>query len=230
MTVTVYHDDEQPMPIEVQRVIDSIEELVERRLTDRPEMRVEFHGIAASMMIDRQVYRVIKQEKPEVPSLWFHLSVVNFTEEKLDLRFDTHQPYEVVIRNEPGEEVLRWSDGKDFDLEPTEVALVTDWVSYVDSIPLRGVEGGPLPPGRYTLAYEILAEPVYRGETSFRIEYIDPPEKKQSFKGILARHRAATKGGSEAPGKAGGKAAGKSGGKGAGKGGGKAGKKKKGGG
>jgi hypothetical protein len=191
-TVTVYEDPDNPPPVEIQRIFDSLDELVDRRLTDRPEMQVEFLGVAVSGMIDRHVYRVIREETPRVPSLWFHLSVVNFTEIPLHLRFETRQPYEIVIRDELGDEVYRWSDGKDFDVEPTEIDLVADWLSYIERIPLSDVEGGPLPPGAYRIEYEVLSDPAFRGEATFRIEYIDPPEAKQPFKGILARHRAAT--------------------------------------
>jgi len=227
-TVIVYHDPEHPAPLEVTRILVDLEELVEKRLTERPETPVEFYGVAATGMIDRHLYQVVRSEEPEIPSLWFNFSIVNFTPLPLSIHFPSSQPYEIVIRSEAGEEVYRWSKGKEFPADPVDLELTSDWVSYIEQIPLTGIDGQPLSPGIYTLAYESLGDPAFRGETTFQIEEVDPPEKKQPFRGVLARHRAAMSAEGQ-PSKAGAGAAqeGAGGGKGA-KGGGK--KKKKGGG
>jgi len=77
------------------------------------------------------------------------LSLRSTLEEALELTFPSGQKYDLTIRDEKGDVVYRWSDGKAFTL-----ALVTERIhgerNYAVEIPLRARDESPLPPGRYT--------------------------------------------------------------------------------
>lgn len=85
------------------------------------------------------------------PQLLARFTLRNTTSDPIRLEFPTSQRYDLEIRNEAGEVVYRWSDGKAFldvvnseDFGPGER-------NYTVLVPLSGKDGSPMQPGRYTV-------------------------------------------------------------------------------
>lgn len=214
-TIVIYHSEDTILPPEITKMLIGLDRLIDEKLAERTEMRVEFRGIAAAAMLDRYKYSLVMSE-PAVPSdMWVHLSVANLTDEAFVVEFASEQMYDITILDEQEKERWRWSHGKTFAERPSKVRLVRDWLSYVERIELRDASGDPFPAGRYTLRYEVLSDPPFRGETQFLIEAEEPKARREDFRAMLSKHQdsldradAATKAR-----KAAAKAAGKGGGK-----------------
>ncbi len=82
-----------------------------------------------------------------VPLLTARLTLRNTTPHPVQLTFPSGQTYDLVIRNEKGEVVYRWSDGKFFTMAIRNESFSGEknWVITVR----LGAEGKPWPPGKY---------------------------------------------------------------------------------
>lgn len=215
-TIVIYHSDDTILPVEITKMLIGLDRLVDEKLAERTEMKVEFRGIAAAAMLDRYRYPLVMAQPAEPSEMWVHLSVSNLTDEPLLVEFTSEQAYDITIVDETGGERWRWSRNKTFAERPSKVRLVRDWLSYVERIELRDPTGEPFPPGRYTLRYEVLSVPAFRGETQFVIEAEEPKARREDFRSMLSKHRESLDRANDAAKsrKAAAKAAGKGGGKG----------------
>lgn len=105
------------------------------------------------------------------------LELLNQTRDPIDLRFPTEQKYELVVADESGAELSRWSTGRPFKLAEERFVLDAGrHLFYEETLPLRDSEGRRFKPGRYRLQYRLLSEPGARGEIEF--EVVEPAAKK----------------------------------------------------
>jgi hypothetical protein len=86
-----------------------------------------------------------------VPVMLARLTLRNTSDDALDLVFASGQEFELLIRNEKGDEVYRWSDGQMFIQIVRTVKLDKGERNWAVPVRLR-VKGSedPLPAGRYT--------------------------------------------------------------------------------
>jgi hypothetical protein len=97
--------------------------------------------VAFSLTLDRAVYRE--------PLMLARLTFRHSQPEPIALTFPSGQTFELVIRNERGNEVYRWSDGKAFTLAIRRLEFGAGESNWPVSVELRDREGKPFPPGRY---------------------------------------------------------------------------------
>jgi len=134
-------------------------------------------GLTISLMIDQPIYFANLQPPVDpvlsVPVLHAQFKVENSGEQPLTITVPSGQEFDLVIRNEAGEEVFRWSDGKFFTQALQTIAFSPGERVYSVDAPLsRG--GQPLPPGRYTVEAWIstVAPKLYQATLAFEIRHV----------------------------------------------------------
>jgi len=139
--------------------------------------QVNAKGLAISLMIDQPVYFANLQPPVDpvlsVPVLHAQFRVENTGEQPLTITVPSGQEFDLVIRNEAGEEVFRWSDGKFFTQALQTIPLSPGERVYTVDVPL-GKGGQPLPPGRYTVEAWITTVPpkLYQATLAFEIRHV----------------------------------------------------------
>jgi hypothetical protein len=108
-----------------------------------------------------------------VPVMLARLTLKNRQEEGLRIAFPSGQTYEFAIRNEKGEEVYRWSDGRAFIQAMRSVSFPRGEQNWAELIPL-GKDGKPWPQGLYVLEGWLAAErgKIYAASTAFEIRHV----------------------------------------------------------
>ncbi len=92
------------------------------------------------------------------------ITLRNTTAQPLELVFPSGQDFDIVIRNEAGQQVWRWSDGRAFTLAIRTVSF-TGERHWVEGIRLD------LPPGNYTAVGSLaIQDRKYESTLAFRIE------------------------------------------------------------
>ena len=107
-----------------------------------------------SVTLDRSAYVAnLMPPIPDVgpPQLLARLTLRNTTPDPVRLDFPTSQRYDLEIRNEAGEAVYRWSDGKGFLDVIGQEEFGPGERNYTVLAPLSGKDGSALEPGRYTV-------------------------------------------------------------------------------
>jgi hypothetical protein len=118
--------------------------------------------VAFSVAMDQPVYAPASRA-------YARLTFRNTHEKPVELSFRTSQRFDVLVRNERGAEVYRWSADKGF-LQVLGVERLTGETNFAIEFPLNDVTGQALPPGRYSLEGWITSDPVrYRAQSSFEI-------------------------------------------------------------
>jgi len=135
-------------------------------------------GLTVSLMIDKAVY-VADLTPPvdparSVPVLHAQFKIENTGEQPLDITVPTSQEFDLVIRNESGTEVFRWSDGKVFAQALAQLRFNPGERVYSVDAPLQAAAGQPLAPGRYTVeAWLSTAAPkLYQATTAFELQHV----------------------------------------------------------
>jgi hypothetical protein len=134
-------------------------------------------GLAVSLMIDRPVYFANLQPPVDpvlsVPVLHAQFKLENTGEQPLTISIPSGQEFDLVIRDEAGEEVFRWSDGKFFTQALQTISLSPGERVYTVDVPL-GKGGQPLPPGRYTVEAWIatVAPKLYQATLAFELQHV----------------------------------------------------------
>jgi len=131
------------------------------------------HGgsqVAFVLSLDQSLYTA----SGGVPQMSARLTLRNSAAEPLVLRFASGQIYDLAIKNERGDTLLRWSDGKGFTqaLQDITVAPGAEKNSVI-LLPLAGKTGAPLPPGRYTAEAWLTTtgQPAYAASAGFTIRH-----------------------------------------------------------
>lgn len=112
-------------------------------------------GLRFSLTLDRSLYtpNLMPPLDPDraVPLLKARLTIENSSPTPLLLRFASGQMFDLVIRNDLGEEVYRWSADKFFTQAATTLELSPGRRGFSIETPLAGAAGAALPPGFYTV-------------------------------------------------------------------------------
>lgn len=107
-----------------------------------------------------------------VPVVTARLTLRNTTGLPLELVWPSGQRYDLQVRNEKGQVVWRWSDGKAFILLFGRESF-TGERNYVERILLGDASGKPWPAGRYLLEGWLTTEPrTYTASVPFEIQHV----------------------------------------------------------
>jgi hypothetical protein len=133
-------------------------------------------GLTVSLMIDRPVYFANLQPPVDpvrsTPVLHAQFKLENSGEQPLTITIPSGQEFDLVIRNEAGEEVFRWSDGKFVTQGLQTISFSPGERVYAVDAPLSRA-GQPLPPGRYTVEAWISTAPkLYQATLAFELQHI----------------------------------------------------------
>lgn len=123
--------------------------------------------LAFGLSLDRAVYTLGAGSAP--PRLSATVSLVNHTEDPIELVFPSGERYRVAIRNEQGATVLEWSNcNACIALFGTE--HFTGKRDYIAAFALADPNGNSLPPGKYTAqAWLATMPPAYTASVAFAI-------------------------------------------------------------
>lgn len=137
--------------------------------------RITAPSLSLSLAIDRPTYRayLMPPVDPErgIPRLNAALTIRNTGDLPLTLTFPSGQQFDFEIRNERGEAVYRWSDGKFFTLALTQLDLSPGEQTFAVEIPLSNKPGEAFAPGEYTLEgwLTTIGAAAYRASVGFEI-------------------------------------------------------------
>jgi hypothetical protein len=100
--------------------------------------------VAFSMSLDRAVY-----DTNGIPVMNARLTLRSTMAQPLDLTFPSGQRYDLIVRNDRGQEVARWSDGKAFTLIFGTEKFGPGERNYMVQLPLEDKQNKRLPSGKY---------------------------------------------------------------------------------
>ncbi len=105
-----------------------------------------------SLALDHSIYtaNLMPPLDPQtsVPLMTARLTLRN-TAEPIQLTFPSGQSYDFVIKNEKGDILYRWSDGKAFTMAIREETFGPGEKDFVIQVRLGGKDGKPFPQGKY---------------------------------------------------------------------------------
>ncbi len=112
--------------------------------------------------------------KRAVPAMTARISLRHSQPEPLKLTFSSGQTYELVIKDESGKEVYRWSDGQMFTQALREVEFPAGEKNWMVTVRLAGRDGNPLPQGKYTTEAWLTTTgtPTYRASVPFEMRHL----------------------------------------------------------
>ena len=133
-------------------------------------------SVALSLDRPRYVANLMPPVDPEraVPVLRADLIIRNTTIEPLEITTPSGPQFDFEIRDEEGDIVYRWSDGRAFTQALTIIDLSPGVKVFSVEVPLSWGDGAPLPPGRYTIhGWVATANPnLYRAQSAFDLEHV----------------------------------------------------------
>ena len=137
--------------------------------------RITAPSLSLILAIDRPSYRanMMPPVDPQrsIPRLHAALTIRNTSDLPLTLTFPSGQQFDFEIRNERGEAVYRWSDGKFFTLALTQMDLSPGEQTFSAEIPLSNEAGDVFSPGEYTIEgwLTTIGAAAYRASVGFEI-------------------------------------------------------------
>ncbi len=132
--------------------------------------------LSISLTLDRSLYyaNLMPPVDPEraVPLMTARITLRNTTPQPIELVWPSGQRYDFVIRNEKGEVVWRWSEGKAFILL-FGIESFRGERNYTELIRLGTADGKPFPQGKYTLEAWLATQPrAYTATAAFEIRHV----------------------------------------------------------
>lgn len=103
-----------------------------------------------SITLDRDTYTAPVDKSLSVPVMTARLSLRNTTDKPVRLAFPSGQRYDLELKNQRGDVVCRWSEGRAFNMMLGEEIIGPGERNYVVTVRLADKEGKPLAPGKYT--------------------------------------------------------------------------------
>lgn len=102
--------------------------------------------VTFSLSLDRAVY----SPRLHVPVLTARLALRVTQAEPLELTFPSAQRFDLALKNERGETVYLWSEGRAFALLYGTERFGPGEKNWLVEVPLQTKEGNQFPPGKYT--------------------------------------------------------------------------------
>jgi hypothetical protein len=132
-------------------------------------------GLTFGLTLDRAVYHVDRMpgpDPPSVPVMTARLTLRSTRRDPVLLVFPSGQNFDLVLRNESGDIVFRWSDGRFFTEIFRREKFGPGERNFALLVPLADREGNPLPPGKYVAEAWLATEPpgVYAASAGFEIQ------------------------------------------------------------
>ena len=132
--------------------------------------------VSFSLTLDSAVYHanLMPPVDPQraVPTMTARLTLRNTTGVPVELVWPSGQRYDFQIRNEKGEVVWRWSEGKAFILVFGTESF-TGERNYTELIRLGDASGKPFPQGKYVLEGWLVTQPrTYFAAAAFEIRHV----------------------------------------------------------
>jgi hypothetical protein len=109
-----------------------------------------------------------------IPRMTARLSLRNTTDQPVTLSFSSGQRYDLELRDERGNVVYRWSDGRAFTMVMGEENFGPGEKNYVVVVRLADKQGQPLAPGKYTAVGWITTsgQQPYKASAGFEIRHV----------------------------------------------------------
>jgi|GEM_PF-3738726 len=141
------------------RPVDGSIVLTEDQL--KAKKTVEIKDVKQAQVFDTTLKaRVVNDE------MVFSFALVNISGKDQEVRFNSGQKYDIVITNNSGREVYRWSEGR-FFTEAIEYVTVKKGGSleFTESWDFKNKNGEIVEPGQYNVKVEIKAQPKEEGQS-----------------------------------------------------------------
>lgn len=133
--------------------------------------------VSFGLTLDRSVY-IADLEPPvdprrAVPRMIARLTLRNTTDQPVSVVFPSGQSFDLILRNDAGDVVYRWSDGKYFPQVARTEKFGHGEKNYALLIPLADKAGNPLAPGRYVAEAWLATTPrgLYAASVGFEIHH-----------------------------------------------------------
>ena len=133
--------------------------------------------VAFSLSLDSSIYyaNFMPPIDPArvAPLLHARLTLRN-TAEPIQLTFPSGQTFDLVIKNEKGDVLYRWSDGKAFTLAIRTETFGPGEKNYVVEVRLADKDGKPFPQGRYVAEgwLTTMGPRAYAASVGFELKYV----------------------------------------------------------
>ncbi|MCL5744201.1 MAG: BsuPI-related putative proteinase inhibitor [Acidobacteria bacterium] len=135
--------------------------------------------VAFGLSLDKAVYTANLMppvsNPPPVPLLTalIHFRVVQ--DQPLMLTFGSGQTYDLIIKDEKGQVVYRWSDGRAFTMIVRQESFGPGEKTYPFAVPLSDKDGQPLPQGNYTAEAWLttVGQKAYSASVAFAIRHLN---------------------------------------------------------
>jgi len=134
--------------------------------------------VAFSLSLDKHLYTVNLMPpidpRTSIPEMLARISLRNGLPEPLRLVFASGQTYELVLRNQNGDVVYRWSEGKAFTMAIRTVEFPPGEKNWVITTRLADRAEQPLPEGAYTAEAWLVTtgEKRYAASVGFEIRHV----------------------------------------------------------
>jgi hypothetical protein len=133
--------------------------------------------LTCSLSLDHSIYTANLMPpldpRTSVPLMTARLTLRN-TAEPVQLTFPSGQSYDFVIRNEKGETVYRWSDGKAFTMAIRTETFGPGEKNFMIQVRLGSADGKPFPQGKYVAEgwLTTMGTRVYTASAGFEMRHI----------------------------------------------------------
>jgi hypothetical protein len=133
--------------------------------------------LTCSLSLDHSIYTANLMPpldpRASVPLMTARLTLRN-TAEPVQLTFPSGQSYDFVIRNEKGETVYRWSDGKAFTMAIRTEIFGPGEKNFMIQARLGSADGKPFPQGKYVAEgwLTTVGSKIYAAAAGFEIQHV----------------------------------------------------------
>jgi hypothetical protein len=138
---------------------------------------LEYSAVGFGITVDRNPYyaNLMPPVDPRqaVPVMTARLTLKNRQDQPFRITFSSGQTYDFVVRNEKGDEMYRWSEGKAFTLALRNVEVPRGELNWAELIPL-GKDGKPWPQGSYVVEGWLATTggKIYAASTAFELRHV----------------------------------------------------------
>ena len=98
-------------------------------------------------------------------------SLSNHSGQPLDLNFISSQSYDIILRDDAGREIWRWSENKLFTRVMRSRRIADGERLAIDERVSMRIHGQDLPEGNYELEFQLVSQERFSGRAPFRVRY-----------------------------------------------------------